>query len=209
MTREQWEEAGRMCALREQKSLWEIAWWLVEGDARGYDPGFASAQVILQRERTTIENYYRVGRAWPRGTPHPDLSFSTHKELLREPDVARRAEVLSLAIEGRWFASDVARHFDQHPPSVRALVGVDRPPGATNRAPYERKYYNSHLAVHVKCPCGCGHVFPIKGNKVTRDGQPTSASDSRGGQAFGPAARPLSDSEASALSAPPATSGDA
>lgn len=166
MTREQWIEAGRLHAKRKDNATWEVAWWLVEGDARGFDPGFGSAQVLLQRSRSTIENYYRVGRAWPRGKNHPDLSFSTHRELLREPDPTARALVLSMALERGWYANDIARHFAEHPPSGRGLVGVAKESRSPARTPYVARKREVYVGAHVKCPCGCEHVFPIKGNKV-------------------------------------------
>lgn len=163
---EAWQQAGRQHAKRRENSTWEVAWWLVEGYDRGFDPGFAYAQQLLQRSKSTIENYYRVGRAYPRGKQHPDLSFSTHRELLREPDENARALVLCLAIEKGWFANDVAKYFDEHPPSVRPLVGIDKDSRNPRRSPYVRKKRGDYLGAHVKCPCGCEHVFPVRGNKV-------------------------------------------
>jgi len=162
MTQQEWELEGRMHARRAQNATWEIAWWLVDGQARHYDVGFARASAILGLAADTCHGYHRVGKAFPRGKAHPDLSFSAHRELLREPDEALRAIVLSQAIEHGWGQDDIVRHFEQHPPSSREYAGQGRPAGRANKAPYNRKYYEP---VQVKCP-HCERVFPVKGNKV-------------------------------------------
>lgn len=166
-----WIEAGRMHHRRGENNLWEIAWWLVEGQMKAFDSGFTESAKILGLAPSTIENYYRVGLAYPRGRNHPDLAFTTHRELLRERDETSRALVLSMAIEHGWYADDVVRYFEANPPTARPLVGVDTPPSRANRTPYQRKYF---VGAHVKCPCGCEHVFPIKGNKVPRPTQQDS-----------------------------------
>ena len=165
-----WEQAGRYHAQRSENSIWEIAWWLVEGQTRDFDPGFSRSMVILKRARSTIENYYRVGRAYPRGKNNTALSFDTHRALLREPDEAARALVLCMTLENNWYANDVQRYFDANPPSGRALVGHDRVSRNPKRTPYVARKREVYVGSHVKCPCGCEHVFPIKGNKVAGPG---------------------------------------
>ena len=209
MTREQWLESGRMNAKRKENATWEIAWWLVEGEVRGFDPGFAASQVILQRSRPTIENYYRVGRAWPRGKNHPDLSFSTHRELLREPDETARALVLCMVLENHWYASDVVRYFDEHPPSGRHLVGLEKESRNPARTKYVVRKRDTYSGSHVKCPCGCEHVFPIKGNKARRDGNAETPRDSRRGEAARPAVHALPGGEAGEVQAEDGAARDA
>ena len=157
-----WEEAGWMCAKRAENSVWEMAWWLVEGQLKDYDKNFTRSSEILGLSNTTLHTYYRVGFAYPRGKVLP-LSFTSHRELLRERDVALRGMVASMAIEHNWTSEDIVRHFEKNPPSTLQMSGEDEPAGRDNKAPYSRKYYQG---VHVKCPCGCGHVFPVKGNKA-------------------------------------------
>lgn len=165
-----WEYAGRQHAARSENRIWDIAWWLVEGQGKAFDPSFARSTVILQRARPTLENYYRVGRAYPKGTNHPDLSFDAHRALLREPNEAERAMVLCLALEHGWFANDIERHFELHPPTARHLVGLDsrsrasRNPKRTHLVERKRDGY---AGTHVQCPA-CAFVFPIKRNKAPR-----------------------------------------
>jgi hypothetical protein len=184
---EQWEQDGRLVAVKRENSIWEMAWWLVEGQMKAFDAGFSVSSRILKRDKKTLENYYRVGLAWPRGTQHPDLAFTTHRELLRERDPVARALVMSEAIEHGWFADDVTRYFEKNPPSPRPLVGMDRPPSSKNRTPYQRRYQKT---VMVKCPCGCGHIFPVKGNKVSRDAVATEVAEGGRQDARGREAEP-------------------
>lgn len=189
--KQEWEQEGRQHARRRENATWEIAWWLVEGYDRGFDPAFAYATVLLERSRSAIENYYRVGRAYPRGKQHPDLSFSTHRELLREPNPDARALVLSMALENRWFASDVVRYFDAHPPTSRVVVGQGRESRNPARTAYVARKRDAYSGSHVQCPA-CAHVFPIKGNKARRNGNDAETPrDSRSGEAARPAVHAL------------------
>jgi len=167
-----WLEAGKLVARREQNSNWEMAWWLAEGQGKAFDPCFARSMVILQRARPTLENYCRVGRAFPRGRNNDLLSFDTHRALLREPDETSRLLVLSMAIENHWFANDVEHYFDLHPPTARGLVGVDRPSSNPRRTLVVERKRDGYSGAHVKCP-ECAHVFPVKGHKAPGPGVTT------------------------------------
>jgi hypothetical protein len=157
MTRDEWIFEGRMHVTRAERSGWELAWWLVLG--REFDPDFSLSQQLTGYSKAHLYNLYRVGVAFPRGRAHPDLSLSAHRELLREPDETERTLLFSRAIEERWTQSDVVAHFEKKAPTPRAQS--DHP-----KAVASRKYYPG---AHVRCPCGCGHVFPVKGHKVTDD----------------------------------------
>lgn len=157
MTRDEWIAEGRLHVVRAERSGWELAWWLVQG--REFDPQFKVSMEVTGYSESHLFNLYRVGYVFPRGRAHPDLSLSAHRELLREPDETDRTLLFAKAIEERWTQGDVVAHFERSAPSAR--TESDHPKSVASR-----KYY---AGVHVRCPCGCDHVFPVKGHKVSHE----------------------------------------
>jgi hypothetical protein len=154
MTREEWIEEGRVHVARLERSGWELAWWLVQG--REFDRDFSVSAQMTGYTESYLYTLYRVGYVFPRGRAHPDLSLSAHRELLREPDETARTMLFAKAIEEKWTQGDVVAHFERNPATPREPS--DHPKAVASRTFYQ--------GVHVKCPCGCGHVFPVRGHKV-------------------------------------------
>lgn len=182
MTREEWTTELRLLTVKRRRAAWDLAWLLVRGRREGLaDADFANAAAATGYSRAHCHNLFRVGLAFPKEKAHPDLPFSVHRELLREPDETQRALVFAKAIEERWTAEDAVRYFADNPPTRRPYVGEDQPAGKANRAPYNRKYY---VGAHVECP-NCHERFPVKGHKVTTDAVATEVVEERGREARG------------------------
>lgn len=170
MTREQWAEQLQMAALKRKRATWEIAWLLVEGQRQAYDANFTESAKLLGYSTSWCYAMYATGRAFPRERAHPDLSFSCHRELLREEDETNRALLFARAIEEKWSQLDAQAWFDKHPPSKRLGPVTVAPPRKLDgrRKTLRPKAPSHYVHVQVRCPA-CGHVHPVKGNKVRRE----------------------------------------
>lgn len=146
-----WAEEGRMFRRRREAATWDLGDWLVRGDVLGHDPGFKRSRAITGYSRSYLYALHATASCWPAADRVPALSWVVHKHLLAEKDETARRELLQVALAQRWTDRDVMAHFRQR---------AEKP--ATTPRAYENR--------QVMCPCGCGHVFAIKGNKVPRTG---------------------------------------
>lgn len=149
---------------RREGATWALGDWLVRGEVLGMDPGFRQSRAITGYSRSYLYALHATAIAWPIADRVDALSWAVHKHLCMEPDSARRRALLQVALAHRWTDRDAMAHFRQR----------NEQPAMTARA-YENR--------QVMCPCGCGHIFAIKGNKVPRVG-PHGAS-ARGGNEGG------------------------
>jgi hypothetical protein len=147
----QWAEEGRMFRRRRESATWELGDWLVRGAVLDLDPGFKRSQAITGYSRSFLYALKTTAETWPAAERVPSVSWVVHKHLCMEKDAARRRALLQTAVAQRWTDRDAMAHFRQR----------EERPARSPRA-YENRM--------VCCPCGCGHVFPIKGHKVPRAG---------------------------------------
>lgn len=146
-----WVEEGQMFRRRKEAATWELGDWLVRGAVLDMDPGFTQSRSITGYSRSYLYALMYTAQAWPIADRSASASWAVHYHLTREKDARRRRELLEEALAKRWTDRDVQLYFRQR---------SERPSSAV------RSYENRQ----VLCPCGCGHVFPIKGNKVPRTG---------------------------------------
>lgn len=147
----QWADEGRMFRRRREGATWDLGDWLVRGEVLGMDPGFQRSRAITGYSRSYLYALHATATAWPAADRIGSLSWAVHKHLCMEKDATRRRELLQMALAQRWTDRDAMAFFRRR----------DEQPATTARA-YENR--------QVQCPCGCGHIFAIKGNKVPRTG---------------------------------------
>jgi hypothetical protein len=147
----EWADEGTVYRTRKEGATWALGDWLVRGDVLGMDPGFRQSRRITGYSRSYLYALMYTAKAWPIADRVSSLSWAVHKHLTAEKDATARRELLQVALAKRWTDRDVMAYF-------RAR---NEQPAMTARA-YENR--------QVMCPCGCGHVFAIKGNKVPRVG---------------------------------------
>lgn len=155
-SRERWIEEVKLLSAKRTKATWDLADALVYGREQAFDPDFAEASQITGYSRSWCWTLHAVALAFPTGRRNAGLSFSAHRELLREKDPTDRLLLMSRALEEGWTQYDVAAHFTRNPPatkpaSVTYLKTLATPSG--------------YKHAEVKCP-SCGHHFPVKGHKV-------------------------------------------
>jgi hypothetical protein len=148
---EAWADEGRMFRRRKESATWELGDWLVRGAVLDMDPGFRQSRAITGYSRSYLYALKYTAEAWPVADRSTNASWALHFHLTREKDATARRELLVVALAKGWTDRDAQLYFRQRSERTSAAV---------------RSYENRQ----VRCPCGCGHIFAIKGNKVPRTG---------------------------------------
>ena len=145
---EEWVEEGQHIRRRIEGSTWALGDWLNRGAE--WDRGFKRSMAITGYAASTLWNASRVAKAFPIEDRKVNLSFTTHREIMREEDPEARKALLARACDERWTPDDVTRYFQENRTEARP-------------APADKTYQH----VQVKCP-QCAHVFEVRGHKVAR-----------------------------------------
>lgn len=161
---DEWIEEGQHIRRRIEGSTWALGDWLNRGGE--WDRGFKRSQAITGYAASTLWNASRTARAFAPEDRKVNLSFTTHRELLRVDDVGERMALLERACKERWTPDDVVRYLREvrdAEPSVESETSTETVAAAAPRTKPPSEYQH----VCVKCP-KCAHVFEVRGHKVAR-----------------------------------------
>ncbi len=160
---------GRTLVKRRDGASWALGDWLIEGgrtDRQWFGGStYENAAKITGYGISWLSNLHRVCLTFPPDGRHPELSFSTHKEILRAAE-HERPRIIKMAKAKSWSSDDVITY-------VNSLI----PKQKSDRVRQKRTVGSYYSSPKVRCPnvvicreCGhssaCRHEFSIKGHKV-------------------------------------------